>query len=174
MERRELVDSIIRFTCKSLCLVLPTGDYDDDDVLFPVVDWMKDRLKKKKKKAISSAQRRIRKKSSIKTKIYKVEVTETIEDKSHFSDLMKEHDEEKNYEIDPFKRTGCLFGGLANEMKNRYRQYVSDIRDGFNMHCFIAFIFIFTVCFAPALTFGGILGKFRQLTCSKNSFILFK
>ena len=66
---------------------------------------------------------------------------------------------EKEEKFDPFKRTGCLFGALWREVKHRYSQYFSDIRDGLNLHCLISFFFIFTVCVAPALCFGGILGK---------------
>lgn len=71
--------------------------------------------------------------------------------KSIFSDL-----EEKGF--DPFKRTGCPFGSLVKEVEYRYSKYFSDIFDGLNLHCFIATIFGFTVCVAPALCFGGILG----------------
>ena len=66
-------------------------------------------------------------------------------------------------EMDPFQRTGCPFGCLINEVKYRYSNYLSDLKDGFSLHCLIAFIFIFTVCVSPALTFGGILGTaFRK------------
>lgn len=71
------------------------------------------------------------------------------------NDLKKEKEEK----FDPFKRTGCLFGALLREVKHRYSQYFSDIRDGLNLHCLISFFFIFTVCVAPALCFGGILGS---------------
>lgn len=120
---------------------------------------MKDRMNKKKKKLSSNAShhRRAKKRESIKKKIYKVAVSETVDEKLTVNEI--KHEDKQNEDSDPFKRTGCLFGGLFKEMKNRYSQYLSDLRDGFNMHCFIAFIFIFTVCFAPALTFGGILGK---------------
>lgn len=61
--------------------------------------------------------------------------------------------------FDPFKRTGFPFGSLVKEIRYRYSKYLSDITDGLNLHCFIAMVFIFTVCFAPALCFGGILGN---------------
>jgi hypothetical protein len=67
-------------------------------------------------------------------------------------------------EFDPFKRTGYLFGSLCNEIKYRYSKYLSDFKDAFNVHCLIAFVFIFTVCIAPALSFGGILGKVAPIT----------
>ena len=83
-----------------------------------------------------------------------------------------EYDEKK---IDPFKRTGKMFGCLFKEVKYRYSQFFSDIRDGINLHCFIAAISIFTVCFAPALCFGGILGRTKifhlfRLICLIDNF----
>ncbi len=59
--------------------------------------------------------------------------------------------------FDTFKRTGFPFGTLLYEIKHRYSEYFDDIKDGLNLHCFIAFICIFTVCIAPGLCFGGIL-----------------
>jgi len=100
---------------------------------------------------------------------------------------------EKEEKFDPFKRTGCLFGALVrevrirngystkllfnilfnnyyltNKVEHRYSQYFSDIRDGLNLHCLISFFFIFTVCVAPALCFGGILGKLLLLKKKRN------
>lgn len=67
--------------------------------------------------------------------------------------------EQEDEEYDPFQRTGYLFGSLIKEIKYRYSKYLSDFKDALNIHCLIAFVFIFTVCIAPALSFGGILGK---------------
>lgn len=58
----------------------------------------------------------------------------------------------------PFKKTGTWFGSLKNEVVHRYVKYASDITDGFSLSCLIAFVFMFTLCIAPALCFGGILG----------------
>jgi len=58
---------------------------------------------------------------------------------------------------DPFKPTGCLFGNLVQETKHRYKQYLSDIKDGLNWKCLVSAIFIFSLCLAPSLTFGGVL-----------------
>ncbi len=78
----------------------------------------------------------------------------------------KDSKKEKEEQFNPFKRTGCLFGALAGEVKHRYSQYFSDIRDGLNLHCLISFFFIFTVCVAPALCFGGILGNpIKKIKC---------
>lgn len=71
----------------------------------------------------------------------------------------EEDDEFDEYEQDrdPFKQTGRLFGCLLRDFKCRYSMYASDFSDALNWRCFIALFFTFTVCLAPALSFGGIL-----------------
>jgi hypothetical protein len=39
------------------------------------------------------------------------------------------------------------------------------------VHCMIAIFFIFTVCVAPALCFGGILGKWRFICLKILAFV---
>jgi hypothetical protein len=80
---------------------------------------------------------------------------QVIDDDQPYSD---EDDDYEDDEFNPFRRTGCLFGSLCREIKYRYSKYPSDFKDALNIHCLIAFVFIFTVCIAPALSFGGILG----------------
>ena len=65
--------------------------------------------------------------------------------------------DEEIYYNDPFQQTGRAFGCLIRDVKIRYSMYCSDFTDAFNLHCFVALIFTFTVCIAPALSFGGIL-----------------
>lgn len=79
-----------------------------------------------------------------------------IDEENAYSDDGYDDDDD---EFNPFRRTGCPFGSLCKEIKYRYSKYPSDFKDALNVHCLIAFVFIFTVCIAPALSFGGILGK---------------
>ncbi len=138
-DRRELIDAISKFTNRSLCLVLPVGNFDED-VLTPIVEWMRNKMNKKSIKYTSDD-----------VKIF---------DKNSPSDQkLSKHLEEQEEETDPFQKTNRFFGCLTNEIKHRYQFYLSDFKDALNLHCLIAFVFIFTVCFAPALSFGGILGK---------------
>jgi solute carrier family 4 anion exchanger 2 len=60
---------------------------------------------------------------------------------------------------DPFKRSGFVFGGVWREMRRRYYHYKSDFMDAFSLDCVVSLIFMFIACLAPALTFGGIIGK---------------
>jgi len=57
------------------------------------------------------------------------------------------------------RRTGKYFGGLVKDVKRRYKQYWSDIKDGLNVQCFAAIIFIYFAALSPAITFGGLLGE---------------
>ena len=45
-DRHELIDSISSFTNRSLCLVLPAGNFDED-LLMPIIEWMKEKMNKK-------------------------------------------------------------------------------------------------------------------------------
>ena len=45
-DRRDMVETIGHFTTRSLCLVLPIGQHDDD-LLEPVIEWMRHKLAKK-------------------------------------------------------------------------------------------------------------------------------
>jgi len=60
---------------------------------------------------------------------------------------------------DPFLRTGFAFGGVYREMNRRYAYFKSDFLDACSLHCLVSLIFMFIACLAPALTFGGIIGK---------------
>jgi hypothetical protein len=124
----------------------------------PIIEWIQEKMKKKRIKSSVSD-----------IKIYDRSITpyeassKKVSNAFDISEKLKSDSEE----FDPFKRTGCLFGCLFNEIKYRYSKYLSDIKDGLNLHCLIAFVFIFTVCVAPAFSFGGILGKI----CNTNLLI---
>lgn len=175
-DRRDLIEGISYFTNKSLCLVLPLGEFDSD-LMNPIVEWMRDKMKKKLKKLVAESMRHSEDKSHISPlqSRYKKSIsisrdTKNKIDSEHLNAVSKiqasnsdyAHDiDERNddEEFDPFQRTGRPFGSLALEIKYRYSKYFSDFKDALNIHCLIAFVFIFTVCIASALSFGGILGK---------------
>ena len=145
-DRRELIESISSFTNRSLCLVLPVGNFDED-LLTPIIEWMKEKLKKKT--SITNSEIKIYDKNSSNKSLLRKKSSVKIE---------QEQEADEANEIDPFQRTNRLFGCLVNEINYRFSFYLSDFKDALNVHCLIAFVFIFTVCFAPALSFGGILG----------------
>ncbi|XP_018408241.1 PREDICTED: band 3 anion transport protein [Nanorana parkeri] len=60
---------------------------------------------------------------------------------------------------DPLQRTRKPFGGLVRDIKRRYPQYLSDIRDALNPQCLAAIIFIYFAALAPAITFGGLMAQ---------------
>ena len=64
---------------------------------------------------------------------------------------------------DPLARTGRLFGGVVNDIKRRFPMYLSDIKDGLNLQCLSAVIFIYFACLSPAITFGGLLSKYNTI-----------
>jgi hypothetical protein len=175
-KRQDLIRGITQFTNKSLSLVVPLGDFDED-LLNPVVEWMrkKTRLKMAKinqKKSLVQKSKDINNNNKKKIDLFlmKKETSQTHSGNSNLNEMNKkvrkiseekdnEDDGDDKVEFDPFKRTGCLFGSLFNEIKYRYSKYSSDITDAFNLHTLLAIVFIFTVCVAPSLCFGGILGN---------------
>ncbi|XP_068435340.1 solute carrier family 4 member 1a (Diego blood group) [Clinocottus analis] len=58
---------------------------------------------------------------------------------------------------DPLARTGYPFGGMVNDLKRRYRHYISDYTDALNPQVLAAVIFIYFAALSPAITFGGLL-----------------
>jgi hypothetical protein len=55
-------------------------------------------------------------------------------------------------------RSGGLFGGLRKDVVGRLPFYWSDFRDALNFQCITSVVFMFFACFAPAITFGGLMG----------------
>lgn len=68
--------------------------------------------------------------------------------------------------MDPLKRSGVPFGGLIHDVRRRYPQYVSDLRDALDTQCVAAVIFIYFAALSPTITFGGLLGN--QRPCSNR------
>ena len=52
-----------------------------------------------------------------------------------------------------------LFGGIFNDLKRRFKWYLSDFVDGLNSQCFAAAIFIYFAGLSGAVAFGGLLGE---------------
>ena len=61
---------------------------------------------------------------------------------------------------DPLIRTGKPFHGVIEDIKGRYCDYLSDIKDGLSAQVLSASIFIFFACLSPAITFGGMYCKY--------------
>jgi hypothetical protein len=59
-------------------------------------------------------------------------------------------------ENDPLKRTGRLFGGVIGDIDSRWRFYLSDFTDGFNLTCVAAISFIFFAALSAAVILGNL------------------
>ncbi|KAH7696422.1 anion exchange protein 2, partial [Aphelenchoides avenae] len=57
-----------------------------------------------------------------------------------------------------------FFNGMIDDLSNRFPQYWSDIRDAANFQCLTSIVFMFFASFAPAITFGGLMGKYTNET----------
>ncbi len=136
----ELIHSITNYANNSLCLVLPTGEFNAE-LLKTMSDWVHKKMKKEDKNYQKPKRRALG------------------EDRNVTEELAGSRESLENCRPDPFKPSHRLFGNMISETKFRYGQYWSDIRDGLSWKCVIASVFIFSICLAPTLTFGGVLGR---------------
>ncbi|XP_014908810.1 anion exchange protein 3 isoform X4 [Poecilia latipinna] len=138
-DRQDLLNGINEFLDCSI--VIPPSDVEGKDLLKTVADFQKQLLRK----------RREREGKKLQT-AYGVEQDSKAE-------ASPEEEEEAEQEVDPLKRSGVPFGGLIHDMRRRYPQYVSDLRDALDTQCVAAVIFIYFAALSPTITFGGLLGE---------------
>uniref|UniRef100_A0A3B5M660 Anion exchange protein n=1 Tax=Xiphophorus couchianus TaxID=32473 RepID=A0A3B5M660_9TELE len=131
-DRQDLLNGINEFLDCSI--VIPPSDVEGKDLLKTVADFQKQLLRKRRDR----------------------------EGKKLPSAHGAEQDSKgtgPEPEVDPLKRSGVPFGGLIHDMRRRYPQYVSDLRDALDTQCVAAVIFIYFAALSPTITFGGLLGE---------------
>uniref|UniRef100_A0A3B4G5I9 Anion exchange protein n=1 Tax=Pundamilia nyererei TaxID=303518 RepID=A0A3B4G5I9_9CICH len=139
-DRQDLLNGINEFLDYSI--VIPPSDVEGKDLLKTVADFQKQMLRKRKEREIL---------------LTKAGLLGWPFPKATGSINMEE--EEGEQEVDPLKRSGMLFGGLIHDIRRRYPQYVSDLKDALDMQCIAAVIFIYFAALSPTITFGGLLGE---------------
>ncbi|XP_028446767.1 anion exchange protein 3 isoform X1 [Perca flavescens] len=137
-DRQDLLNGINEFLDCSI--VIPPSDVEGKDLLKTVADFQKQMLRKRKERELK------RQHSSSGMELNNKEVS-------------PEEEEEEDQEVDPLKRSGIPFGGLIHDIRRRYPQYVSDLKDALDMQCVAAVIFIYFAALSPTITFGGLLGE---------------
>ncbi|XP_041662702.1 anion exchange protein 3 isoform X2 [Cheilinus undulatus] len=137
-DRQDLLNGINEFLDCSI--VIPPSDVEGKDLLKTVADFQKQMLRKRKERELK------RQHSSAGIELNNKEVS-------------PEEEEEGDQEVDPLKRSGIPFGGLIHDIRHRYPQYVSDLKDALDMQCIAAVIFIYFAALSPTITFGGLLGE---------------
>jgi len=63
---------------------------------------------------------------------------------------------------DGLEYTGQLFGGVIGDIQRRLPHYASDFRDGLHSKSIASILFLYFACLAPAVTFGGLMGKYTD------------
>uniref|UniRef100_A0A669ETF3 Anion exchange protein n=1 Tax=Oreochromis niloticus TaxID=8128 RepID=A0A669ETF3_ORENI len=139
-DRQDLLNGINEFLDYSI--VIPPSDVEGKDLLKTVADFQKQMLRKRKEREIL---------------LTKAGLLGWPSPKATGSINMEE--EEGEQEVDPLKRSGMPFGGLIHDIRRRYPQYVSDLKDALDMQCIAAVIFIYFAALSPTITFGGLLGE---------------
>ncbi|XP_066138406.1 electroneutral sodium bicarbonate exchanger 1 isoform X7 [Euwallacea fornicatus] len=74
-------------------------------------------------------------------------------------EMDEEEEEQKLREESGLARTGCLFGGLKNDVKRKAPWYWSDFKDALSTQCIASWIFLYFACLSPIITFGGLLAE---------------
>nr|CAD61187.1 anion exchanger 3 [Leucoraja erinacea] len=134
-DRQDLLNAINEFLDCSI--VIPPLELEGRDLLRSVTSFQKEMLRKRRERELKKSLKK--EESVLEIKDMCVELREDVE-------------------VDSLERTNRLFGGLIRDVRRRYPQYLSDIRDAFNVQCLAAIIFIYFAALSPAITFGGLLG----------------
>ncbi|KAK5920212.1 hypothetical protein CgunFtcFv8_024047 [Champsocephalus gunnari] len=132
-ERQDLLTAINMFLDRSS--VLPPSDVGGDELLHSVALFQREMLRKREEES-----------GKLQEKQGSVQLDEDCLVPSKVGE-------------EPLRRSGRLFGGLIKDVKRRYPQYLSDIRDALNAQCMAAIVFIYFASLSPAITFGGLLGE---------------
>jgi len=132
-EKQELLHAINEFLDDSV--VLPPGDWDRKHIL-PINEIMEMRQRRKTRKEGNTAEEE--------KKGAKVDTGGGGDD-----DPPKRN---------PLQRTSTPFGGIIEDIKNRYPLFLSDLKDGLNSQVLAATIFIYFAALSGAIAFGGIMG----------------
>ncbi|KAF5295459.1 hypothetical protein FQR65_LT10447 [Abscondita terminalis] len=132
-------------------LLSAINEFLDDSIVLPPGDWERQALLPiEELKAKSEAIRR-RKENALKKA--SGEETKAL--------LISEDDKRPPFQ-NPLNRTKKPFGGLINDLKRRYPNYLSDIKDGLNPQCAAAALFMYFAALSGAITFGGLMSDKTQ------------
>jgi len=131
-EKQELLHAINTFLDDSV--VLPPGDWDRKHIL-PISEIMEMKQRRKER--------------------------QNIKDKTVMStaDVLPSEADGKPQKRNPLIRTKVPFGGLIDDIKQRYPKYWSDFKDGLNPQCLAAIIFIYFACLSGGIAFGGLMAE---------------
>ena len=134
-EKHELLNAINTFLDDSV--VLPPGDWDRKHIM-PINEIMEMKQRRKERQNLNLPAEMV-------------------------MDTLSKGDDEKSTgeppKRNPMQRTNVPFGGLIEDIKERYPKYLSDFKDGLNPQCLAATIFIYFACLSGGIAFGGLMAE---------------
>ena len=130
-EKYQMLKAINMFLDDSV--VLPPGDWDRKHVIIKEILDTKERKKER---------------DDMKNGII------TVGDVLQKKEGEKQEGEQRR---NPLDKTSVPFGGVIEDIKCRYKHYLSDIKDGLNPQCLAAIIFIYFACLSGGVAFGGLM-----------------
>uniref|UniRef100_A0A0K0E642 Anion exchange protein n=1 Tax=Strongyloides stercoralis TaxID=6248 RepID=A0A0K0E642_STRER len=147
--KSDLIEAVDYFLNESI--VIPPGGVDNKKLL-----WNNEikRFIKKKRADIIMTER----KGAVLNVLNHADI-QKVHASAHHSINM----EHNNFNSDNKKNSGCsMFRGLRDDIVSRIKHYTTDITDAFNLQCLSSIVFMFFACFAPAITFGGLMGSYTK------------
>ncbi|CEF71608.1 Anion exchange protein family and Bicarbonate transporter, eukaryotic family and Bicarbonate transporter, C-terminal domain and Band 3 cytoplasmic domain and Phosphotransferase/anion transporter domain-containing protein [Strongyloides ratti] len=147
--KSDLIDAVDYFLNDSI--VIPPGGVDNKKLLWN--NEIKRFIKKKRADIIMTERKGAVMNVLTRSDLQKVHAS------AHHSINMSHH----NFSNDEKKDSKCsMFKGLRNDIISRIKHYTTDITDAFNLQCLSSVVFMFFACFAPAITFGGLMGSYTE------------
>jgi len=139
-EKHELLNAINTFLDDSV--VLPPGDWDRKHIM-PINEIMEMKQRRKERQNLN----------------LNLPAEMAVETQSKGDDEKADGEPPKR---NPMQRTKVPFGGLIDDIKERYPKYLSDFKDGLNPQCLAATIFIYFACLSGGIAFGGLMAEKTQ------------
>merc|ERR1719356_77354 len=144
-DKAEIFTAINEFLEDSM--VLPPGDWDRASLL-PVGKMIE--MRKKQRERMATIPENV---EATMKELKRQETEKGIEP------VKEKETEPEPLKRNPLMRTSMPFGGLIDDIKYRYKVYLSDIKDGLNAQVVAATIFIYFACLSGAIAFGGLMGS---------------
>ena len=144
------------------------NEFLDESIVLPPGDWVRKNLLSMSE-IHKMRQRKLERKAAA---LELVSGSEAAKEVRKLSEVKDDHHHD-DHDDGPFKKSPYFFGGVYNDIRKRYRHYLSDFTDGLNSQSIAAAIFIYFAALSGAIAFGGIYGENLIIFSWSNCFLTF-
>uniref|UniRef100_A0A915D932 Anion exchange protein n=1 Tax=Ditylenchus dipsaci TaxID=166011 RepID=A0A915D932_9BILA len=139
-------------------MVIPPGEVDSKRLLS--CDEIKKALNRRRKEAEMSTQK-VCEISTVESGGNGLKTASNGQSQPSTSEGSSDSGHGRSFGLDKRKKYMC-FNGMINDLRNRIPLYWSDFKDALTFQCLTSVVFMFFASFAPAITFGGLMGKYTN------------